>query len=87
MRDFLPRKNLRLKKKAFYMPLSGCFFDKYQEFIRENMNSTNVQLVERGIFDKVSLSRFVQQNLDKRDLLTTKKLFALATLELWMKNL
>ena len=28
MRDFLPRKNLRLKKKAFYMPLSGCFFLK-----------------------------------------------------------
>lgn len=87
MKNILPRKNINLKKKAFYLPIQGHFFPEYQALIRQCLAHGNTKLVDKEILGKDALACLVKDNIDKTDILTTKKLFALAVLELWLNTM
>ena len=85
MENILPKENINLKKKAFYLPINGHFFPEYQALVKQNLTSENTKLVDKEILSKDALTSLVKGNIDKTDILTTKKLFALAVLELWLQ--
>ena len=86
MKNILPDEIINSKKKAFYLPLQGYFFNEYSQFIKQYLLPGNIKIVEKELMKKEELRSFVENNLENNDLLTTKKLFALATLELWLQN-
>lgn len=87
VKNIVPPQIALAKKRAFHLPLHGYFFNEYQSLVKDCLLLNKPELVRMGILNEKNLGNYVNSSLEKKDLLTTKKLFALAFLEIWLQNL